>query len=1193
MAIVRASDRILLVDQFASGLADARQKVVRVVPGTSPRAVCTGWFIAPTLVVVPGYAVTSKVSHGSGTGFVLQILSADGLMWQELVEEPPELLGFGVLARVPAEPAVGVFRVTSAPSGIERGLNLSFESAKPGDHITLVHYPEGRGEPHLSFGRITAEDATLISYDANTLPGSSGAPVFDAAFRVIAMHSLVDLEHKVNQGLARPAMVDALRPSRYWADIAAHHRIADDAAAQKHLEEVAVAEEPPTEAIHVRAAVSPSLDRASLSPREEALLKDRVADPSAARWTLRAAERRSIITAVGSLEKLRLLRGPSPPRDTAEKVIDDILDGPPYHFAGSDEESLAWWIQACRWFEGVAPQLPAPAQIARELERRRIRSRLARIVGPSFRGRTEELRALNQWFDEPIGPLVLTGVGGIGKSALVARFVSTLPPETLLLWLDFDRADLAPDDAISVLAAIADQAAVQLDGFEKPPLTRDSWEAAAAALGERMKAALPPHDAPLLVLDSFEAAQYAERYQELWPVLEGMSHALSDLRVIVTGRAPVPGLRLDGRPAMSIHLKGLSIEDARVCLREKGIMDPAVLERVLELADGIPLILQLALRYVESGGRVEDLPRDLPPRIVAGFLHARILDRVGNPAFKELATGALVLRRITAEMVEPILGDIQGLTLPPGEPSDWFPDLARELAIVEGDRVLRVRPEVRSATLELLERDRPEFVQTIDERAVRWYESQPLGDVEAVAELVYHRLRRGDVAGAEQAWRDGCGAYLMYAEEEMRDPAARSWLQARLGSGGQDTRPIAAWEQDAAERIRSVRSRGLNRAVDKILDEREDRSDASPLVFHEAFERWSAGATASARQLLAHAGKAQGSVGRDRTALRALLAFEAGDRRAADHMLSHIEDPILWADRPSGDLEALAVQAARVRLAVDLEGEVKLLADLGHDLGPITTVLSSVDVLMPVLKVRLRSSQPSLERSTDRIDLEADLSAVGLLARVEEERLMTLPGEPLAVRRRRADLLTSWSQAAWWTEPKRHDADFGLPDPRHAGVPALAELGWRRWWLLATLPFLQRALALCKSRLAAPSPLGVAIFGTLGLFTLRYGNLRFGDLHRSLGDTIQQSSAAHEALHVRAETWERIHAMLRIGVAPDHRWSQYARGSGDVLVLVDELLRFNGGGYPVSTGPFMLGLVAPDPLQQLVADLAGRADRPT
>ena len=131
-----------------------------------------------------------------------------------------------------------------------------------------------------------------------------------------------------------------------------------------------------------------------------------------------------------------------------------------------------------------------------------MRSRLLGIAGPDFRGRAEELGRLREWYkDQRAGPMVISGIGGVGKSALIARFATSLPANTLLLWLDFDRADLAPDDAVSVLGLLADQVTVQVEGF-----TAARWTLHHGRTGaDRFGAMLAPRDT-----GSFRAAaQYS------------------------------------------------------------------------------------------------------------------------------------------------------------------------------------------------------------------------------------------------------------------------------------------------------------------------------------------------------------------------------------------------------------------------------------------------------------------------------------------------------------------------------------------------------------------------------------------------------------------------------------------------------------------------------------------------------------
>ncbi len=750
---------------------------------------------------------------------------------------------------------IALLRVSSRPS--EQAVKISFATPEKGDFVTVIHFPIGRPDGGISFGAIAAVQGNHVFYDASTEGGSSGGPVLDRDLRLVAMHVAGPVRSKdyldpyeiYNSGLSRHAMLSAIRQSTSWEEIASYHRLAGDLERKPVSRSASVPSTAAVEPVLVRAAINLSVDPETLSKEDVSLLRDHVADPRARRWTLRPSERQNIIARVGSLDKLKAFRDTDAPKDAAERVIDEILNGAPYDLSGADEESLGWWIQASRWFDGVAPQLPRPDTISRALERHRVRSRLRQLAGSGFRGRAAEIERMNAWFTSPSGPLLLTGVGGIGKSALVSQFASQLPDDTLLLWLDFDAANLAPDDAPSVIPAIGKQAAIQLDGFEKPGVVEEDWGSSAHALGKELARHLGKRSTPLLVLDSFEAAQYVERYQELWPVLENIMKPLPQLRVIVTGRAPVPALALLEHPAVPLHLEGLDADTSREWLRDNGVTGE-ILDTVVALANGIPLILRLALRLVEAGGRVEDLPRDLPPEIVAGYLYGRILDRVQNPELKPVATAALVLRRFTVDMIDGVLAGL--VELPSGDPSEWFAELSREMALVEGSDVLQLRPEVRAATLEMLERDDPDRVRTIDERAVQWYASQNIDSVETAAELVYHRLRLGDVAGAENAWRDGCGASLTYAEEEIRDPDARSWLSNRLGKSLPGGEPSDVWDADAVERILSARARGHARVVSKILKERPYRAETSALAFHEAFELRASGKRDAARKLLAH-----------------------------------------------------------------------------------------------------------------------------------------------------------------------------------------------------------------------------------------------------------------------------------------------------------------------------------------------------
>lgn len=1085
---------------FAQGLVKALDRVVRVYIGTNRSFfTTTGLLLTPRLVLVPGFALR-RGNRISGP----------------LLDDPIEVEGFhdgrqSWLERIDASRAADVLAIegpipvaeTPSTDGMpphdlvllrlrraHRAPGMRFATAAPpaGSRVALLAFHGGRHHAGLSFGQSIGEGLVTLSYDADTEPGSSGAPVFDEQWQLLGVHMVSDRNTARNHGLGRQAVMELLQRSSHWPEIAAHFQLADLAAARRSL-----ATAPPSpsasgpDAALLRAALRLSFSPRSLDEADRERLRRQVVDPQARAWTLQPSVRRQSIRAAGSLAALRPFAPRGGPRSKAagQRVIAQVLAGAPYALSDRTEQELAWWIQASRWFDGVAPGLPSPAEVDRALQRRRTRSRLADIAGRDFSGRAGELAAMRRWFDhEPRRPLAIWGIGGVGKSALVAQFAAALPAATLLFWLDFDRADLAPDDAPSVIAALARQAAVQVDGLAAPgPVDAADahWSQAASAWAQALHSAAGDR-AMLLVLDSFEVAQHAGRHQELWPVLEALRARLPALRVVVSGRAPVPQLALDGEPALPLPLTGLAPRDARAWLTRNGIAEPGVRDTVVRRSRGLPLVLQLAHRLVAAGGRVDDLPERLRPAMLAGFLYDRILDRVQDPAFKPLAMGALVLRRLTEAMLQPVFGGL--VALPPGGPADWFDGLRREAALVEGSEVLTLRHEVRVAALDLLERDQPALVRSIDDSALRWYDEQDTDDVEVAAERVYHRLRLGDPAGAMDAWRDGCGLYLQYAADSLKG-AAKRWLRERLGSAPAADAALEVWEHEAAERLRSARLRRLDRSVPGILAERRGRSAGSALVFHEAYEAWRAGDAPAALERLATAAEPpQPPLARERELLNALLLASAGRRADADALLQRWQHCERWDDRRDATLEHAALCAARIRLATDFDAELQWLSELPY--GAAAPVAARAwaapfDVALPRLQQRLAGA---LGGSPLSIQLPVEPSARDrFLEDLAKAGASQAPGRRALARR----LFFADTSSA-------PDLPEGASDAARRAFGA----GLRRWTLLAE-PGLFAVLPPQRPGEPLP-PLLAAVVGAQALFvalpglqlTLPGGDARFG-----------------------------------------------------------------------------------------------------
>jgi hypothetical protein len=1060
---------------FTDRLAQAIRGVRRLEVGSDAEATvyATCWLITDALVIAPAYALGSPAAElgqrytCGGVGATLEFKLED--------EVGPAVLRL-------AEPLPGA------------ALTLGTREPGIGDAVFLLHHPMEQAELALSIGTLTTRTPSRVRYSADTGFGSGGAPLFDATWAVVGMHALARSGlGEEREGVALTAILEALRGSPVWAEIAAHQGVVDVSAVRRAMT-VEARHAPRAAETALAAAVRWSFDPKELPKAAAKELAPLVAEPRASSWILTTAARTSLLRGAGSLDALRDARGDEPAADERQAVIDRILVGPPYDLDEVAEPELPFWLQASRWFADVVPGLPTPAEIDRTLERRRVRSRLETVGGAAFRGREAELAELRTWYGSgTAGALALTGIGGIGKSALVARFALDLDPTPLILWLDFDRADLAPDDAVSVLRPLLEQTATQLDGFTASVIDERTWLPELEGLGELLATRLRGAPPPLLVLDGFEVAQHAPEHHEIWVLLDRLVGRVPDLRVLVSGRAPVGDVTLRGRAVRSLALDGLTEADAAAWLREAGIGDEAIVARLVAMTGGIPLALRLAVRLIQAGGRIEEVPEDLPQALMQGFLYQRILDRVLDPALKEVAQDALVLRRVTPEIAVALLAERAPVELPPAE---IYARLERELALVgheteapdvalPGATVLRLRPEVRVATLALLELRDVDRVRRMDRRAADWYAQFGGDDAVSAAELVYHRLRLSDLSGARDAWRRGCGPLLADAVETLPEAAA-GWLTHQLAQETATARvDVRTWELSAAERIRELLARGVLHAVAPVLEERPTRSDDSPLILYDAWIRWRDDDCDGARHFLREAPDPGGPIGRDRAVLDAALAAATGEPGAADARLVPLVDETCWDERPDPVLDAVAITGARIWLTIDVAAELLLVERLAHhphvSFG-VADALPAWDVVTPPLAQWL-ASRSDLTAAADTLPAPArDLELAAFATSIDRLRVGS-GGRCVPLTEER------------WPGPVIYER---VADP-------IARLGWQRWRLVTQTPFLARACDWVDETFSTGDTRALALTGVLAPFaTLGERGLRITRGDQPLGSFVDR-----------------------------------------------------------------------------------------
>jgi AAA ATPase domain/Effector-associated domain 1 len=613
-------------------------------------------------------------------------------------------------------------------------------------------------------------------------------------------------------------------------------------------------------------------------------------------------ERQRIDALVGMLQRgghaelARVRRSVEPHTNSPlQRMLDAFVLGDRPALDDRDEDELLASLTVWQWVtEAVAhagQTLEAPIEPGKDA----IESRLAlldvtrairRLARSGCVGREAELARLHAYrrsrptsSDFQAEPaMVVHGIGGVGKSTLVARFAMDLyeerdnPDAGVWAYLDLDRPTLASCDAAAIMADINRQVAAQrpderrklvrseevmrrrnkgagLEAFDSAWTYRDTASEFIAEMRGIADGAL------VVVLDTYEQLERnkPDRAAELWDLFARMAAELPRFRLIVSGRAPAKAFVEASRPDRQLHVVGLQDGAALELLRHFVRLEAEKANRpvveidddagrdVIALVGGIPLTVRLAARVLieegpdaiaDAANRARTLHR-VRSEFVSGFLYQRVLNHVtARPAattieppvttndLRRLARASIALRHITVELVERVLVPSL-LPIPTATPAKMFDELASEVAFIESEgSALRLREELRAPALAAVRLDDPEVVRRVHLRAAEFYAESP-DDTAAELELAYHRL----ALGAPLSEFDE--ATLRQLEPAADDLPPSSAAQVRDAVGG---RAALATEQDLERWERKMLP-----IVDSAL--RADRLDEARRLLAERTER--------------------------------------------------------------------------------------------------------------------------------------------------------------------------------------------------------------------------------------------------------------------------------------------------------------------------------------------------------------------
>lgn len=512
--------------------------------------------------------------------------------------------------------------------------------------------------------------------------------------------------------------------------------------------------------------------------------------------------RRTALRELGSPERmLQALEANKEERTgRIQNQLEKYLKGTAKPLPQQTNEELAATLQVLVWLEGIIGGLPDPQQVRTLTAWRNFMKPFEVLANDNvFQGRTDELRDLRsfvgvlppatlldqlrrtvKWGILSPGPaLSVYGPGGVGKSALISRFVlehSRLPDEVRIpfAYLDFDRPTLSVAEPATLVDEMLRQLLLQFPAFEEfskiqqsfaetaakaSDIASDSgadadsrWWGVESAFSDLLKVidSRLPSRPYLLVLDTFEQVQYRGERQalSLWRLFGTLQQKFPFLRIVVSGRAPVTTLRLDGELPTNLGVGDLDDESAIAFVMQLGVTSKETAETLVRQVGGVPLSLKLAATLLAKQPEADLKVKSriwlrTADEVIQGTLFDRILGQIADGELRRLAHPGLVLRRITPELILEVLREPCQLSIRTlDEADDLFKKLRSEVSLVstdeEEDNALVHRRELREVMLKLLKDRSPALVDDISRRGVDYYSSR--SGNRARMERTYHEL---------------------------------------------------------------------------------------------------------------------------------------------------------------------------------------------------------------------------------------------------------------------------------------------------------------------------------------------------------------------------------------------------------------------------------------------------------------------
>lgn len=483
------------------------------------------------------------------------------------------------------------------------------------------------------------------------------------------------------------------------------------------------------------------------------------------------------------------------------------------------------------------------------------------------------IRNIINWYEKP--PLLIQGIGGIGKSTLISKFIIdhnrekegiSLP----FIYIDFDLPGFSLTEPLSILLEGLRQLSIQYPHHQnifaeisknisdminyrsntKEDFIQASTESSRGLIYDSIDGLISKYNleldkinTPILfVFDSFEEMQYRASRDEMnrfFSFVREISDKTPRFRPVFAGRSEISESIIDFK-FDKIELTVFDKESANALLRNFGISDSNLSKKIYSNFGGNPLLLQLAADLIiKDKDAINELDHVIEKK--HEYLVTRILDQIHDPDVRKIAVPGMLLRRITPQIIQDILagpcklGDIDEQTA-----EKIFAELCKEASVIsksyESNEII-FRQDLRIECEKLIWEKYPDEAQQIQQKAISFYKEFKSENDNYEAEYYYHLLKSGILP--EELTRDVYNRIRPKLETSLPELPSKAQLFLKTLSGSQASEKILnqseimEWENYYLAQIQ----RGLNgesgflKKLYKELNNRVERSNDIYSIF--------------------------------------------------------------------------------------------------------------------------------------------------------------------------------------------------------------------------------------------------------------------------------------------------------------------------------------------------------------------------